>query len=98
MIDFGPMNNAVLRTFKEPETVTIGGVSVDAIFDSRHYEMEMGEAGGSSLVTTIAISNADAAGIAIGETAIVVRGENYVAKDLRPDSEGITVVEMERAP
>lgn len=99
MVDFGPLNDAVLGVFKErDQVVTIGGVEVEAIYDSRHYVIEEGEAGGSSLISSIAVKTAVAATIAIGTTAIVARGISYRAKEKRPDSEGWVVVELERAP
>jgi hypothetical protein len=99
MVDPGPMNDAVLGAFGESDqAVTVGGVAVEAIYDSRHYAVEAGEAGGSSLVTAISLRAAVAATIAIGTTPIVARGVAYRAKDKRPDSAGWVVVELERAP
>lgn len=99
MVDFGPMNDAVLGSFKErDQVVTVAGTEVDAIYDSRHYAIDDGEVGGSTLLTSIAVKTAIADTITIGTTPIVARGIAYRAKNKRPDSEGWVVVELERAP
>lgn len=98
MVDFGPMNDAVLGAFQErDQAVTVGGVAVEAIYDSRHYAIEEGEAGGSSLLSWIAVKTAIAATITIDTTAIIARGIAYRAKGKRPDSEGWVVVDLGRA-
>lgn len=95
MIDFGPMNDAILGALAE--TVTIAGVEAEAVFDSRHYAFAEGEAGGSALVTAILVKTAVADTITVGSTAITARSVDYVARDKRPDSAGMVLIELEEA-
>lgn len=99
MIDFGPMNTAVLDTFREESgVVEIDGSEVAAIYDSRHYASDLGEQGGSALVTSITVTDAVAEGVTVEVTEIVARGVTYVAKDKRPLGEGLTTIELRAAP
>ena len=98
MVDFSLLNDACLGIFGEhDQVVTVAGIEVEAIYDSRHYAIEEGEIGGSSLETTIAVRTAIADGIVIDSTLIVARGVSYRAKDKRPDSEGWVVIALERS-
>lgn len=97
--DFDPLNTVVLKTFGESITVDIAGVgatAVTAIYDSRHYADELGEFQGSHLITSISLETDDADNIVVGVTEITARSIVYLAKDKRPDGQGMVVVELER--
>lgn len=98
MIDPDLVNDAVLAVFGEDSPVLIDGIAVEASFDSRYYASETGEAGGASLTSSIGIKSAVAADIVVEQTVITVRGIDYVARVLRPDSDGWTVVELWKKP
>ena len=96
-MDFSALNSAVLDTFGDPDTlpVTIGGVPVRAIYDSRHFANEDGEVGSSDLITTITVPTAGLPAIT-DDTIIVVRGELYRRWELRPDGQGLTTIQLEK--
>jgi len=94
---FDDLNDIVLDTFRTP-SVTIGGIPATAVFDRRYYADDLGESGGAGTVSEITVKSETAAGIVVGTTAIVIGGMAYRAKNKRPDAEGLTVVELERAP
>jgi hypothetical protein len=94
-MDFSLLNNAVLRTFGDRLPITIDGVPFDAIYDSRHYEAEDGEAGSSDLITSISVRSEDLPDVS-DATIIVARGVSYRAWDKRPDGEGMTTLILER--
>ncbi len=97
-VDFGPLNNAVLGVFgesQEASPVTIGGVPVQAIYDSRHYETGDGEGGSSDLITTITVRTA-ALPVITDDTIIVVRGGLYRRWEMRPDGQGMTAIVLEK--
>jgi hypothetical protein len=97
-MDFSSLNNAVLDVFGDnPETqpVTIGGVPVRAIYDSRHFASEDGEGGSSDLITTITVPSAGLPEIT-DDTVIVVRGELYRRWEVRPDGQGMTTIQLEK--
>lgn len=92
--NFGPMNGTVLDTF-EHGSVTIAGIgTVQAIYDSRHYAVTEGEAGGSDLITSITLADAFADAIVVEATEITVGATVYVASDKRPLGEGMTTIEL----
>lgn len=99
---FDLVNTAVTRAFDDdaPITLTRNGVetAIEGIFDSRYYEVETGEGlvGGSTLTTTVSVDLAATGPIARGD-GITARGTAYRVKDLRPDGQGMTVLELERA-
>jgi hypothetical protein len=98
-MDFSSLNSAVLDVFGEdPGTspVTIDGVPVQAIYDSRHFASEDGEAGSSDLITTITVPTAAIDGIT-DAAVVVVRGKTYRIWEPRPDGQGMTVLALERA-
>ena len=97
-MDFSALNNAVLDVFgDDPETspVTIGGLPVQAIYDSRHFADEEGEGGSSDLITTISVRTASLPEIT-DDTIIVVRGTLYRRWEVRPDGQGMTTIQLER--
>lgn len=93
-MDFSTLNAAVLDTFAE--TVTINGAPVSAVFDSRHYAVEDGEAGASDLITTIFVRSADISTALTDSTTIIARGVAYRRFEARPDGEGMTAITLER--
>lgn len=97
-MDFSALNSAVLDVFGDnPDTspVTIGGVPVQAIYDSRHFATEDGEGGSSDLITTIAVRTASLPAIT-DDTLIVVRGILYRRWEVRPDGQGMSTIQLER--
>ena len=101
MIAFGPLNTAVVGVFAEPVTITgsAGTVETRGIFDRRHFEVQgsEGEVGISELVTTLAVDLAETGPVAVGDT-IVVRETTYRVADLRPDGQGMVVLDLEIVP
>ena len=88
-IDFSAMNRAVMATFAE--TAVIDGLgNVQAIFDSRFFADTLGEQGGSTLETSIAVSDDVAAAVALELTTVTVRGQRYIAAEKRPLGVGMT--------
>jgi hypothetical protein len=97
-VDFGPLNNAVLDVFGDSAqglVVTIGGAEVRAIYDSRHFADEEGEAGTSDLITTITVPSIAAVNIT-DDTIIVARGNLYRRFETRPDGQGLTTIALEK--
>lgn len=80
-------------------------IEVRGIFDSRHFAVDdIGHSGGSALVTTFEFRIADLSAAALGldyivpsDTLFTVRETAYRMVDLRPDSEGMAVIQLERA-
>lgn len=97
-MDFSALNAAVLDVFgddPDEHPVTIDGASVQAIYDSRHFADETGEAGASDLITTIAVLTA-VLPVLTDDTVIVVRGKPYRRFEARPDGQGMTIIQLER--
>lgn len=97
-MDFSALNNAVLDVFGDDQKaspVTIGGVPVQAIYDSRHFADEQGEGGTSDLITTISVRTASLPPIT-DETIIVVRGGQYRRWEVRPDGQGMSTIQLEK--
>jgi hypothetical protein len=101
MIQFRLLNTAVVSAFAEPATITgnAGPVEARGIFDSRHFEVQSaeGDVGISELVTTLAVDLTETGPVAVGDT-VVVRAASYRVKDMRPDGQGMTVLELEIEP
>lgn len=101
MITFGPLNAAVVGAFAEPVTITgsAGTVGTRGIFDSRHFEVQgaEGEVGVSELVTTVAIDLAETGSVSVGDT-VIARATTYRVADLRPDGQGLVVLDLEVVP
>lgn len=98
MIAYGPLNTAIVSVFSEPVTITgsTGSVETRGIFDSRHFEVQSaeGDVGISELVTTLAVDLTETGPVAAGDM-VVVRAATYRVKDMRPDGQGMTVLELE---
>jgi hypothetical protein len=97
-MDFTALNSAVLDVFGDDplmQPVIIGGVPVQAIYDSRHFAVEDGEAGTSDLITTITVPEAGLPEIS-DSTIIVVRGTQYRRWEARPDGQGLVTIQLER--
>ena len=101
-MDIDLLNRAVICAFSEPVTIIRDGsdateIEVQGIFDSRHFEIDAGgEVAVSELVTTLAIAEDPGNLVAVGER-LIARGVTYRMKDRRPDGQGMTVLELERA-
>lgn len=96
-MNFSALNNAVLDVFgddSETMPVTIDGVPVQAIYDSRHFADGEGEAGSSDLITTISVRTSSVPPLT-DDTPIVARGKLYRRWESRPDGQGMTVIELE---
>lgn len=72
-------------------TVTIGGVSVSAIFDNEAADALM--ASGTQPVLTV--KSSDVSATARG-TAVVVNGTNYTVAKIEPDGTGFSRVILEK--
>jgi len=97
-MDFSLLNDVVLDVFGEPDGVLgvmINGVPVRAIYDSRHFSNEDGEAGSSDLITSISVRTVDLPAIS-DDTVIVARGIEYRCWEPRPDGQGLTALQLER--
>lgn len=97
-MDFSALNSTVLQVFGDDLVdlpVTIDGVPVQAIFDSRHFADETGEAGTSDLITSITLRTADVPALT-DDTVIVVRGGSYRRWEARPDGQGMTTIVLEK--
>ena len=101
MFDFQTLNSSIVAVFAEPIVITSGSdtVTTRGIFDSRHFEVQgsEGEVGISEFVTTIAIDLAEAGPVAVGDT-VEARGTSYRVADLRPDGQGMVVLDLEVVP
>jgi len=97
-MDFSALNTVVLDVFgddPDEHPVTIDGAPVQAIYDSRHFTDETGEAGTSDLITTIAVLTT-VLPLLTDDTVIVVRGKQYRRFEARPDGQGMTIIQLER--
>lgn len=97
-MDFSALNSVVLDVFGEDvatSPVTIDGVTVQAVFDSRHFADEEGEAGTSDLITTISVRSSVLPALT-DETPIIARGIIYRRWEARPDGQGMTAIQLER--
>ena len=101
MIEFGPLNTAVVGVFAEPVTITgsTGTVEARGIFDSRHFEVQgsEGDVGISELVTTLAVDLIETGPVMVGDT-VAARETTYRVADLRPDGQGMVVLDLEIVP
>lgn len=97
-MDFEALNRATAEAFAEPvEWLDASGRTAKGIFDSRHFAAaNEGGVAVSQLLTSLAVVDADAGTVAVGER-VVVRGTTYVVKDRRPDGQGMTVLDLELA-
>ncbi len=94
---FDDLNAATADAFGEPATIRRDGrpdAAVVGIYDSRHYSIETGDAVLSSLVTTLAIVDADVGDVPVG-SAVAVRGLDHRVVDRKPDGQGMTVLVLE---
>lgn len=73
------------------EDVTLNGNTVRAIFDNAYAET-LDSAGTRPQLTC---RTSDVSAITVGHIAIV-RGSNYVVRNLIPDGTGMTVLDLER--
>lgn len=96
-MDFSVLNSIVLDVFgDDPETfpILINGLAVQAIYDSRHFASENGQAGTSDLITTISVRTTDLP-LIDDTTSFFVRGQFYRSWEARPDGQGMTTVHLE---
>lgn len=104
MFDFGAVNDAVAEVFGRAFTLRRGSTVIatgTGVFDSRHFEvLEGGEVPVSTLVTTIAIRDDEAADVRDGDLiAVPSLGAtgNYIVRDVKPDAEGMKILFLEAA-
>lgn len=92
------LNSVVITAFAEQILITTnaGSKMTQGIFDSRYFEVQSseGEVGMSELVTTLAIDLAETGSVAVGDT-VVARETTYRVSDLRPDGQGMVVLDLE---
>lgn len=72
-------------------TCTVGGASVEGIFDNEYSLLAFDIDGSKPALTCRA---ADVAGAARGN-AVVVNGVSYTIQDIQPDGTGVTVLILE---
>lgn len=97
MINLGPMNDTVLAVWGESVTVYLfGATPIEAVYDSRHYEVIDGEAGGSSRFTSLGVREEDAENVVEQETELTARGVVYRVTEKRPDGGGWVILALEK--
>jgi hypothetical protein len=97
MTMFDVIGRASVSVFGEDVTVERPGwpaQTFKAIFDSAFYEGLGGEFPAADLVTTISFRDHDAPDIPV-ESVVIARGARYKVRERRPDSEGMSVFELE---
>ena len=90
------LNAVVADAFGEPATIRRDGrpdAVVTGVYDSRHYRVGDGP-GLSSLVSTLAVVDADVGDVPTG-SLIEARGVWHRVTDRRPDGQGLTVLALE---
>ena len=99
---FDVLNAACVSAFMDRESdeglVTIqkgagAAVAVPAIFDSNFYASNDGEFASVDKITSISVRNVDVPDPA-PDDRVVARGKSYRVTEIRPDSEGMTVLEL----
>jgi hypothetical protein len=96
-MNFDALNGVVSAVFSEPVIwLAAPDRTLTGIFDSRHFEVTTpeGDVGRSELVTTLAIIADPDDPVKTGET-LIARDKTYRVKDMRPDGQGMTVLELE---
>lgn len=97
---FADLNATVANAFGETVTLLRAGqpdLTVRAVFDSRHYQVGTTGDGApvSSMITTLSVVDADTGPLRRGDR-ILARGVAYRVKDLRPDGQGMTTLDLEK--
>lgn len=99
MFDFDIITDATQAAFGETVILRRPGLPdlpVSAIYDSRHFDVETGEMGGSDLITTVTISKRDAQ-VRQGDI-IEARGVIYRVTDPQEVGDGNLTLPLERVP
>lgn len=79
-------------------TVTVGGSSVNVIFDADYVAVDVGTGVMSSVGPVILCDESDAAVAAVVEgTAVIVNAVNYTVAEIQPDGTGMTMLRLRRA-
>ncbi len=96
---FSDLNTAVIDAFGETVAIRRDGqpdLTVQAVFDSRHYQVDTTDNGApvSSLITILSVADADTGPIRRGDR-ILARSASYRVKDVRPDGQGMTALDLE---
>lgn len=83
---------AFMRVQDFAEQVTIGGVSVAAIYDNQYISaLDV-----SGTQPTLTFRTADVPAVVVG-SPVVVRAINFTVAELQPDGTGITVALLQRS-
>ncbi|ALG71134.1 hypothetical protein VY88_03045 [Azospirillum thiophilum] len=92
---FDDLNTACAGAFGEPAVIRRPGrpdVTVTGIFDRRHYQQDTDGGPVSTLVTSLAVVDADVGGPVPAGAAIELRGLTFTVSEPRPDGQGMTVL------
>lgn len=83
-----------LKTDEFATAVTVGGISVNAIFDNDYIPVDLGNGVQvESVGPAILCATADVSGVAQG-AAVVVNGTNYTVAEVQPDGTGLTTLRL----
>lgn len=92
---FDDLNVACVGAFGEPAVIRRPGrpdITVTGIFDRRHYQVETDDGPVSTLMTSLAVVDADVGGPVPAGAAVEVRGLSFMVSEPRPDGQGMTVL------
>lgn len=92
---FDDLNVACAGAFGEPAVIRRPGrpdVTVTGIFDRRHYQQDTDGGPVSTLVTSLAVVDAELGGPVPAGAAVEVRGLTFTVSEPRPDGQGMTVL------
>ncbi|CBS88718.1 head-tail joining protein [Azospirillum lipoferum] len=97
---FDDLNAACIAAFGEPAVIRRAGrsdVTVIGIFDRRHYQVETDDGPVSTLMTSLAVVDADIGGPVPAGAAVELRGLTFTVSEPRPDGQGMTVLLLREA-
>ncbi len=88
-------HTAFLDTDDFATAVTVGGVSVNAIFDAEYVEVGFDGVSVESVWPVLHCDETDAAvAAAVQGTTAVVNSVNYTVAEVRPDGTGMTILRL----
>lgn len=87
-------NTAVLSVFGE--SVSVGGVIVQADFHEPDEEIMLGENSVMSPVPRLVMKSADVPASPVG-LPVVAKSRNFIIAEVKPDGRGMTMIELEAA-
>ena len=76
------------------EQVTVNGTPKMAIVDLEYYQVDVGTTGQESVQPVITIMTADLPTPTTEATTIIARGKTYRVRNIRPDSTGVTTLDL----